>query len=208
MRPGVPRGGRHTGAHAILTMVRAHAPDRRTRPGLPLPAVCGRCGPGRQTAGTAEHRAAQDRPVGRERTSAMARGGFGGVVAALTLGAASVVAGCDGDGPPDAAPATAAASHGRSDAVPGGAGLDDCRDGRCEIVVTAPTRIPLDDRLGVDTLRISRTSADTLLLQASGPGTQLATSVGEGGTGVLNGLGFRVKDLDGTRAVVVLFPRT
>ncbi|GHF56156.1 hypothetical protein [Streptomyces thermodiastaticus] len=138
----------------------------------------------------------------------MARGRCGGAVAALALGAASVLAGCDGERLPEAVPATATASRGATGAVPGGAGADDCYDGRCEIVVTAPTRIPLDDRLGLDTLHISRTSADTLLLRASGPGTQLATSVGEGGTGVLNGLGFRVKDLSGTRAVVVLFPHT
>ncbi|WP_405866183.1 MULTISPECIES: hypothetical protein [unclassified Streptomyces] len=87
-----------------------------------------------------------------------------------------------------------------------GTDTDACFDGRCEIAVSKPMTIKIDSRLGVSDLRITQIRDDAVVLQSSGPGTFLSTSVGAGSTGGLNDLHFRVKSLDGGTAVLQFFP--
>jgi hypothetical protein len=94
-----------------------------------------------------------------------------------------------------------------ADATDTATGADACFDGRCEIAVSRPMTIKIDSRLGVSDLRITKITDDIVVLQSSGAGTFLSSSVGEGSTGGLNGLGFRVKSLDGGTAVLEFFPR-
>ncbi|MER6155242.1 hypothetical protein ABT147_06810 [Streptomyces sp. NPDC001868] len=82
-----------------------------------------------------------------------------------------------------------------------------CFDGRCEIAVSKPLSIKVDSRFGVGDLRVTKVTDDTVVLRSSGAGTFLSSSIGEGGTGGLNGLGFRVKSLEGGTAVLEFFPR-
>ncbi|MFJ5837471.1 hypothetical protein ACIQGO_11990 [Streptomyces shenzhenensis] len=154
----------------------------------------------------------------------MGIGAHRSVMAVLGLGMAVAVAGCEtGDGPtgdgsgrggsakgagppssPAASPsAPASGVGGAADGADAGA----CFDGRCRIVVTEqPTRIPVDARFGVDALEVTRITARSVVVQASGDGVFLSTSVGEGGTGNVNGLGFQVTDLHDGQAVLDLFP--
>ena len=88
-----------------------------------------------------------------------------------------------------------------------GTGTKACFDGRCELTVSEPLSIEVDSRFGVGDLRVTKITDDTVVLRSSGAGTHLSSSVGEGGTGGLNGLGFRVKSLDGGTAVLEFFPR-
>jgi hypothetical protein len=67
--------------------------------------------------------------------------------------------------------------------------------------------IKIDSRLGVSDLEVTKVTEDAVVLQSSGSGVFLSTSVGEGGTGGLNSLGFRVKSLKGGRAVLEFFPK-
>lgn len=81
-----------------------------------------------------------------------------------------------------------------------------CFDGRCEIALSKPTAIKVDGRFGVSDLRVTKITADSVVLQSSGAGgTWLSTSLGEGGTGIQNRLGFRVKSLGGGTAVLEFF---
>ncbi|MBZ3901839.1 hypothetical protein [Streptomyces griseiscabiei] len=82
-----------------------------------------------------------------------------------------------------------------------------CFDGRCTISVSKPRSIEVDGKFGVGELRVTKVTDDTVVLQSSGAGTFLSSSIGEGGTGGLNGLGFRVKSLEGGTAVLEFFPR-
>ncbi|MFF4755698.1 hypothetical protein ACWD5R_35015 [Streptomyces sp. NPDC002514] len=70
-----------------------------------------------------------------------------------------------------------------------------------------PTRIPVDDRFGVGSLEVTSITARSVVIQASGSGVFLSTSVGEGGTGSLNELGFRVAELHEGQAVLDFFPK-
>ncbi|MFF9038789.1 hypothetical protein ACF090_25340 [Streptomyces sp. NPDC014892] len=88
-----------------------------------------------------------------------------------------------------------------------GTGTEACFDGRCELTVSEPLSIEVDSRFGVGDLRVTKITDDTVVLRSSGAGTHLSSSVGEGGTGGLNGLGFRVKSLEGGAAVLEFFPR-
>jgi hypothetical protein len=88
-----------------------------------------------------------------------------------------------------------------------GSDVDACFDGRCELVVSQPVSIRFDSRFGVGDLRVTQITDDTVVLQSSGGGAFLVSSVGEGGTGSLNALGFRVKSLQGGTAVLEFFPR-
>jgi hypothetical protein len=80
-----------------------------------------------------------------------------------------------------------------------------CFDGRCEIALSKPTAIKVDSRFGVSDLRVTEITADSVVLQSSGAGTFLSTSLGVGGTGIQNKLGFRLKSLDGGTAVLEFF---
>ncbi|MGP4052457.1 hypothetical protein [Streptomyces sp. 2A115] len=82
-----------------------------------------------------------------------------------------------------------------------------CFDGRCAIAVSKHTAIKGDSRFGVSDVRVTKITADSVVLQASGAGASLSASVGEGGTGGLNGLGFRVKSLDSGTAVLEFHPK-
>ncbi|QFQ95487.1 hypothetical protein F9278_04005 [Streptomyces phaeolivaceus] len=82
-----------------------------------------------------------------------------------------------------------------------------CFDGRCRLTVSKPLSIDVDSRFGVGELRVTKVTDDTVVLQSSGAGTFLSSSLGEGGTGGLNGLGFRVESLEGGTAVLEFFPR-
>jgi hypothetical protein len=93
------------------------------------------------------------------------------------------------------------ASRGPAD----GGDVGACFDGRCEIALSKPTVIPVDSRFGLGTLRVTKITADSVVLQSSGAGTFMRTSLTEGSTGVQNGLGFRVKSLDGGTAVLEFF---
>lgn len=110
-------------------------------------------------------------------------------------------------------PTTSAAGTGDGDGSDGESGaadgtdVDACFDGRCEIAVSKPMSIKVDSRFGVSDLRVTKVTDDTVVLQSSGAGTFLSSSTGEGGTGGLNGLGFRVKSLEGGTAVLEFFPR-
>lgn len=88
-----------------------------------------------------------------------------------------------------------------------GTGTEACFDGRCELTVSGPLSIEVDSRFGVGDLRVTEVTDDSVVLQSSGAGTHLSSSIGEGGTGGLNGLGFRVKSLKGGTAVLEFFPR-
>jgi hypothetical protein len=68
--------------------------------------------------------------------------------------------------------------------------------------------IKVDSRFGVSNLRVTKVTEDAVMLQSSGSGVFLSTSVGEGGTGGLNSLGFRVKSLKGGKAVLEFFPKS
>ncbi|PNE38417.1 MULTISPECIES: hypothetical protein [Streptomyces] len=70
-----------------------------------------------------------------------------------------------------------------------------------------PTRIPVDSRFGVLSLEVTSITARSVVVRAAGHGVFLSTSVGEGGTGSLNGLGFRVVELRAGRAVLDFFPK-
>ncbi|MFF0223701.1 hypothetical protein [Streptomyces sp. NPDC004629] len=151
----------------------------------------------------------------------MGSGAHRGAMAVLGLGMAVAVVGCgsgggaadDGPGrggsgegaepPPSSAASTPARAGGAAD----GTDVADCFDGRCRIVVTKqPTRIPVDDRFGVGSLEVTSVTARSVVVRASGDGTFLSTSVGEGGTGSLNGLGFHVAELRDGHAVLDIFP--
>ncbi|MEU8973428.1 hypothetical protein AB0D11_29910 [Streptomyces monashensis] len=83
-----------------------------------------------------------------------------------------------------------------------------CFEGRCRIRVTEqPTRIPVDARFGVGSLEVTDITARSVVVQASGNGRFMASAVGEGGTGSLNGLGFRVEDVHDGQAVLDFFPQ-
>ncbi|QHA02648.1 hypothetical protein GQF42_04510 [Streptomyces broussonetiae] len=69
-----------------------------------------------------------------------------------------------------------------------------------------PTRIPVDSRFGIGSLEVTSTSARSVVVQASGRGMFLTTSVGEGGTGSLNGLSFRVAQVGDGKTVLDFFP--
>lgn len=87
-----------------------------------------------------------------------------------------------------------------------GSDVGACFDGRCEIALSKPTAIKVDSRFGVSGLRVTRITPDSVVLQSSGTGgTFLSTSLGEGGTGIQNKLGFRVKSLAGGTAVLEFF---
>ncbi|MDX3637880.1 hypothetical protein [Streptomyces sp. MB09-02B] len=88
-----------------------------------------------------------------------------------------------------------------------GTGTGPCFDGRCELTVSEPLSIEVDSRFGVGDLRVTKITDDAVVLRSSGAGTHLSSSIGEGGTGGLNGLGFRVKSLEGGTAVLQFFPR-
>lgn len=88
-----------------------------------------------------------------------------------------------------------------------GTDLGACFDGRCEIAVSEPMSIDVDRRFGVGDLRVTKVTDDTVVLRSSGAGTLLSSSIGEGATGGLNGLGFRVRSLEGGTAVLEFFPR-
>ncbi|MCZ4509274.1 hypothetical protein O3Q52_13900 [Streptomyces sp. ActVer] len=95
-----------------------------------------------------------------------------------------------------------------SDTPGGGTDADACFDGRCEITVSKPMTIKVDSRFGVSNLRVTKVTEDAVMVQSSGSGVFLSTSVGEGGTGGLNSLGFRVKSLKDGRAVLEFFPKS
>ncbi|MFJ8788549.1 hypothetical protein [Streptomyces sp. NPDC102462] len=166
----------------------------------------------------------------------MRMGAHRGAVAVLGLGMAVAVVGCgSGGGAADGGPGrggsgegagprppTAASAPDVADGTDGTDGTDvadvadgtvgtdvaGCFDGRCRILVTQqPTRIPVDDRFGVGSLEVTSVTARSVVVRASGGGTFLSTSVGEGGTGSLNGLGFRVTELRDGRAVLDFFPQ-
>ncbi|WP_217177560.1 hypothetical protein [Streptomyces sp. AC495_CC817] len=84
---------------------------------------------------------------------------------------------------------------------------DACFDGRCVLTVSGPRSVEVDSRFGVGDLRVTKVTDDTVVLRSSGAGTVLSSSLGAGGTGGLNGLGFRVKSLQGGTAVLEFFPR-
>ncbi|MER6525791.1 hypothetical protein [Streptomyces sp. NPDC001508] len=167
----------------------------------------------------------------------MGIGAHRGALAVLGLGMAVAVVGCGPGGgaadggpgrggsaqgaespsapaPVGSSPVSRSASASPSGPVSGvggaadGTDVSDCFDGRCRIVVTKqPTRIPVDDRFGVGSLEVTSVTARSVVLRAFGDGTFLSTSVGEGGTGGLNGLGFRVVELREGRAVLDFFPK-
>ncbi|ANS65045.1 hypothetical protein SLINC_2821 [Streptomyces lincolnensis] len=80
-----------------------------------------------------------------------------------------------------------------------------CFDGSCEIAVSKPTRVKVDSRFRVPNLRVTKITADTVVVESSGPGTFLRTSLAEGGTGIQNGIGFRLKSLENGTAVLEFF---
>ncbi|MFI9172852.1 hypothetical protein [Streptomyces lincolnensis] len=80
-----------------------------------------------------------------------------------------------------------------------------CFDGSCEIAVSKPTRVKVDSRFRVPNLRVTKITADTVVVESSGPGTFLRTSLAEGGTGIQNGIGFRLKSLESGTAVLEFF---
>ncbi|KUN09198.1 hypothetical protein AQI95_04950 [Streptomyces yokosukanensis] len=83
-----------------------------------------------------------------------------------------------------------------------------CLDGRCQILVTKePTRIPVEGRFGVGSLEVTSVTAHSVVVQASGSGVFLSTSVSEGGTGSLNGLSFRATEVRDGHAVLDFFPK-
>jgi len=87
-----------------------------------------------------------------------------------------------------------------------GSDVEACFDGRCEIALSKPTAIEVDSRFGVPGLRVTKITADSVVLESSGAGTFMETSLADGTTGVQNGLGFRLKSLDGGTAVLEFFP--
>jgi hypothetical protein len=105
--------------------------------------------------------------------------------------------------PPSSPSSPATSGAAAADGTDAGA----CFDGRCDIAVSKPMTIKVDSRFGVSELRITKITDASVVLQSSGPGTFLSASVGEGGTGGLNGLGFRVRSLDGGTAVLEFFPK-
>lgn len=83
-----------------------------------------------------------------------------------------------------------------------------CFDGRCEIAVSAPTDIAVDSRFGVSGLSVADVTSDAVIVEATGSGGSfMQTEVGPGGTGGVNGLGFRVTSLVGGTAVLQFFPQ-
>ncbi|KOV67558.1 hypothetical protein [Streptomyces sp. MMG1121] len=70
-----------------------------------------------------------------------------------------------------------------------------------------PTRIAVDSRFGVGSLEVTGITARSVVVQASGTGTFLASSVSEGSIGRVNGLGFRVERVRDGHAVLDFFPK-
>lgn len=153
--------------------------------------------------------------------------------AALLIGLA--VAGCASPVPGDAAPARdgaptpagAASSSAAAPAAADGSDVSACRDGDCEIVVTAAAEIPLDPMFGVNRLAITAVSGTTVDAVAetgsgvssrvTGGGRVVSRSRGGGSTveisrlrpdstATINRISFRVVSVSGASAVLDVSP--
>ncbi|MET7904529.1 hypothetical protein ABZS86_24920 [Streptomyces sp. NPDC005355] len=93
--------------------------------------------------------------------------------------------------PPTSASAASAASA--SD-------IKECYDGTCEIALTKPTTIDIDNAIGISSISVSRITSDSVTFAASTPsGSHLNSRTGPGGVSVLNAIVIRVKQIkDGT----------
>ncbi|WP_263172528.1 hypothetical protein [Streptomyces sp. SCSIO ZS0520] len=157
----------------------------------------------------------------------------GAAVASVSLGLVLALAGCGGEDEADGAARGSAPSTAEKRATPSktparkpspsasptakpsptgtsaadGTDVGACYDGRCEIAVSEPTEIALDGRFEIADFSIARVTSSSVIVEGTGRGgTFMQTQVGAGGTGGLNGLGFRVKSLAKGTAVLAFFP--
>jgi hypothetical protein len=131
------------------------------------------------------------------------------------LACALALAGCGASAPP-AAPSTAAApTPAGTPVTTGGAppiaadGTDyaACRDGSCSVEVRAGTTITFDPSLRVSSFRVVSIEGDRISLASEYPsGGSGRTSTGSGGSGQVNGVGYRVLDVSGGTAVLEFEP--
>lgn len=87
-----------------------------------------------------------------------------------------------------------------------------CFDGECTLTVTGPTTVPVDAAVfGFPEVFISQVTADSVTWQASGPGTFLQGTTGQGGTTTLSAGGstpitMRPLTFHDNTATVEIFP--
>jgi hypothetical protein len=114
---------------------------------------------------------------------------------------AAVPAGEQAATPPQAVPPAA-----QPPAAAEGPEVKACYDGKCEIALSGPARIPVDGRFGFTTLTVKEITASSVSMEAAGEGTLSSVTTGPGGTVRFNELVVKVKGLGGDRAVLALRP--
>ncbi|MET7763209.1 hypothetical protein [Streptomyces sp. NPDC005336] len=97
------------------------------------------------------------------------------------------------------APPTSASAASAASAAPA-SDIKECYDGTCEIALTKPTTIDIDNAIGISSISVSRITSDSVTFAASTPsGSHLNSRTGPGGVSVLNAIVIRVKQIkDGT----------
>ncbi|GAA0320392.1 hypothetical protein NE235_18050 [Actinoallomurus spadix] len=110
--------------------------------------------------------------------------------------------------PPWPVPRTSAGSGARLPRAANGTDLGACRDGRCEVQVSARDRIPVPARLGVTELRVTAIAGDDITLRGTAPGTSLTVGLGgsAGATSVMNGLAITLVAIADGKAVLRIAP--
>jgi hypothetical protein len=125
------------------------------------------------------------------------------------------LAGCGSSAQP-ATPSTAAAptpagvpvtTGGAPPTATDGTDYAACRDGSCSVEVRAGTTITFDPSLRVSSFRVVSIEGDRISLASEYPsGGSGRTSTGSGGSGQVNGVGYRVLDVSGGTAVLEFEP--
>jgi hypothetical protein len=127
---------------------------------------------------------------------------------AVLLAVGLTLAGCGSPATP-AAPSTAAAptpagapvtTGGAPPTATDGTDVASCRDGSCTVEVRAGTTIAFDESLRVSSFRVVSIQGDRISMASEYPsGGSGSTTTGTGGSGQVNGVGYRVLDVrDGT----------
>lgn len=127
---------------------------------------------------------------------------------AVLLAVGLTLAGCGSPAQP-AAPSTAAAptpagapvtTGGAPPTATDGTDVAACHDGSCTVEVRAGTTIAFDESLRVSTFRVVSIQGDRISMASEHPsGGSGSSTTGTGGSGQVNGVGYRVLDVrDGT----------
>lgn len=85
-----------------------------------------------------------------------------------------------------------------------GSGLDACADGDCEVRVSESDEIPIDPSFGIDNFTVAEIGPDMVVIEGTGAGAYVRTSVGTQGRSTLNGITVQILAIDGDQAVLSL----